>query len=438
MNSSLFISNKEIIKEILGIDDSAITALDVEFDRYFSMPLLMKHPFFFHGLLSVLTNCLFPLYGIVRNVASKDEDFFFVSCSDTVFRTQNIDMITGGLSFCIIHQPNFHVIEAIQYHKYFKSKGIMAYFPTISFKNIIYAWRKLIEIKHKCIFTQNDMEKQRFLSVLSVFLIYDNVVKDYMRNLAHCNGKWILEHQIHFFVPVITNLRSMGKKSTMLQHGLFFKPTTDFFPLHCDYVLCCSEREKEIYITEGVTSDRINVLGIPLQTLCRKGKSENNDTQQYQLLILLTLIDKRNAPQISEILDYIRKNYKNVLIRFRPRSKDRDMKFLQGHLEGFDISDGETITQDIAKSNKMITFSADAIVEVVNHNKPFIYIWLKEKLSFVKELDCTTIDNYQERIKFLMESDNYTNKMQQMATFLVGEQDPQIISERFNSYILKK
>ena len=222
----------------------------------------------------------------------------------------------------------------------------------------------------------------------------------------------------------------------MLQHGLFFKPTDDFFPLHCDSVLCCSEREKRIYVQEGVSPNRVRVLGIPLQTI---GSNENNDSDslgpQYELLILLTYVDSNNSKLLGDVLDFVRNNYNNVLLRFRPRSKDNDIKLLQDHLEGFIISEGFDISYDISRSKRCITFSADAIVEVVKMKKPFVYIWLKEYLEFIQDIQCATMDNYKEHIQSLLEKDNYTSKMQSFATDMIGEQDVNILRERFIDYI---
>ena len=423
------------IKEFLNINDAGLSALKVEFNRAEKLPLMRKHPFFFHGVLSLVSNILYFIFGLNRKVLLSDEAFVFISCPDPIFRTKNIKKLAGKLDFSIVYLPNFHIKDAIRYKRYFNSIEVKAFFPTIKIRDVIFARKTINEFlrnKKNCLDT---IDYDKLLSVLSHFLIYDNVVKRLLRGTGAFKGKWLIEHQIYFFVPVITNLRLMGRESTMLQHGLCFKPTTDFFPLHCDNVLCCSEREKEIYLKEGVETKRVKVLGIPLQTM-NEIEEGNAGAIEYNLLILLTYVDEKNAHLIGEVLDFVSQNVDRVLLRFRPRSKDNDKKLLENHIGGFSFSDSEhSINQDIARCEKVITFSADAIVEVVKLKKAFLYFWLKEYQDFLQEIQCATMENYKERIRSLMEASEYSNKMIDMSNYMVGEQRIEVIRERFNSYI---
>ena len=429
---------KNYLKEAFQLDDLTIAALGVESERMKKMSLIQRHPFLFHGLLSIISNLLYPFWGLNRKVHLSNEDFVFISSTDPVFRTKNIGLITGNLSYSIIHLPNFHIKQAKNYDKYFKNQNIKAFFPTISLFNVLKARKQLKRFSKACTLNQKANEYKVMECVLSIFLIYDNVVKDVLRNYTEFNGKWILEHQIYFYAPVVFNLRSLGKKTTMLQHGLFFKPTMDFFPLNCDKVLCCSEREKKIYIREGVEEERVKVLGIPLQTLTSSAhqKREGREEKEYNLLLLLSIVTDANVSLIKEILRYIQGKYDKVLLRFRPRSRDKDMIMLGDSIDSFAISDqGHTIVEDLQRSKNVITFSADAIVEIVKVNSPFLYIWLKEYQDFIKEIDCATMDNYKEKVDQLMNSEIVTNKMQEMAVEMVGEQNIEIIKSRFVDYI---
>lgn len=429
---------KEYLEETFHLDGLTIAALRVECERIKKMSLIQRYPFLFHGFLSIISNLLYPLCGLNRKVYVSNEDFVFISSADAVFRTKNIGLITGNLSYSIIHLPNFHIKQTINYYKYFKTQNIKAFYPTISLLNVLKARKQLKRFLKVCKLDQRANKYKVIESVLSIFLIYDNVVKDFLRNSTDFNGKWILEHQIYFYTPVVFNLRSLGKKTTMLQHGLFFKPTMDFFPLNCDKVLCCSKREKMIYIREGVEGERVEVLGIPLQTLTisEQKKREDCDKKEYNLLLLLTIVTDANVSLIKEILGYIQGKYEKVLLRFRPRSRDKDMIMLGDSVDSFAISDQEhTIVEDLQRSNNVITFSADAIVEIVKVKRPFLYIWLKEYQDFIKEIDCATMDDYKEKVDQLMNSENVTNKMQEMAVEMLGEQNIEIIRNRFVNFI---
>ena len=432
---------KQQIIDFFGFDERTDKALSVEADRNSCLTMLMKHPYLFHLALSIISNLIYPLLGLRRKVRINKEEFIFVSCADPVFRTKNIGLITGDLSYCLIYQPNFHLKQTINYHKFFLSQSIKAFFPTVRLQDVIKAWRQLKRFE-KAVNLDKRIDGYAVMkSVLSIFLIYSNVTKGYLKDCTEFKGKWILEHQIYFFVPVIYNLRSEGKVTTMLQHGLFFKPTTDFFPLNCDKVLCCSAREKCIYMSEGVEENRVRVLGIPIQTITRPDmiSSVENAETDYNLLLLLSIVTKENAPLIKEILTYIKGKYDKVLIRFRPRSRENDIHFLVEAVSDFTISDqSKTIVEDLRRSKKVITFSADAIVEVVKAGRPFLYIWLKEYLDFIEEIQCATIDNYKERVDQLMSSETITSKMQLMAEEMVGEQNVNEIKRRFVEYIRER
>lgn len=423
------------IKQFLNVDNAGFEALSLEFERTEKLSLLMRHPFLFYGILSLIMEPLYMLYSLKRKVLLSNEDFVFISCPDPIFRTKNINLLAGQLSFCVVYLPNFHIKEAIRYNRYFKTISVRSFYPTIKLKDVISARRKINVFLQDKKVNLDKMDYGKMISMLSNYLIFDGVVKRFLQENREFRGKWLLEHQIYYFVPVVTNLRSIGKESIMLQHGLFFKPTTDFFPLHCDKVLCCSEREKEIYLREGVEKERVKVLGIPLQTM-NQNEVEGKCKIEYDLLLLLTFVDNKNVHLIGEVLDFVRQYVDKVLIRFRPRSKENDKKLLENHIKNFAISDSKhSINQDIARSEKVITFSADAIVEVVKCNKPFLYFWLKENQDFLQKFQCATMDNYKDMILSFMEASSYSSTMIEMSNYVVGEQLLDVISNRFCSYI---
>lgn len=435
--STLLNDNREVIKKIYSIDDEAVDMLAFEASRLKELSIIGNYPVFFHGLLALFTNLLYPLKGLSREVTSNYDDFVFVSCPDPVFRTKSITLIAEGLKYCIIYLPNFHVVSSFKYHDYFKNNGVKAFFPTIRLGYILSAWRKRRKLMNALTYTEEDKAVcRKMLSVLTIFAIYDKVVKKYMHELDTFSGKWLLEHDKFYFMASVINLHQRGKRCTMLQHGIFLKPSFNFIPLFCDNVLCCSSREKKIYIENGVSEERLYVFGAPLQTLNNSDhflKSEKH----YSLLIMMSYVDDENVDITRKILKYIKQNYSSVLVRMRPRSRKNDEAYLARELKGMSISAyGTSIEDDISCCDKVVSFSEDANIEIAKMNKPFIVI-LRDSTSNLSNIGkFVTKDNYEYEIKKLMTQDFYSTFSKDQYKDILGETDIKVLREEFNKYIL--
>ena len=438
MDNTIIAKNRELIKEHFHINDFALNAVEGEIERLNQLPPPVRHPFFYHALLALLTNVLYPLMGLKRNIESDNDDFVFISCNDSFFRTKTIGLITGPLKYCIIYLPTFHVPSAFKYQRYFKRHGTRVFFPTIKLKYVFLIRSKIRSLSRKLEGLGKDSDSRRAINVLSQFLIYDCVVKNYLKQLDTFKGKWILEHQKFFFIPAVTNLQEKGFKSTMLQHTVFFKPHYDFIPLICDDVLCCSERERSIYIESGVEPDRVVVLGASLQNLETDEESSSTSPQRpYRLLLALSIIDEKTIGLTKSILSYIKQQqYGRVLVRFRPRSRNNDIELLKDCIEGFDFSPASsTLTEDIGQCDKVITFSANANFEIMRMKRQFLYVRFDKDQGFVSEMGFVTEDNYQDEISKLMESDTYSTFTMEQYKDVFGESDIEVLRNRFASYI---
>ena len=439
MKETILLRNKSIIKEALNVDDFAIELIDGEINRLNGLTLNARHPFLFYSLLSLLTNIIFPIKGLKRSVRSCNDDFIFVSCPDSYFRTKTIDMIAGNLKYTIIYIPTFHIYSALRYYKFFKRTVINVYFPTIKFWYVLKAHRKIKKLFKSMEGIDSSMESLKTRSVLSSYLIYDYVAKDYISKVQSFSGKWVLEHQKFFFLPSVARLHAIGGKTVMLQHGVFFKPYYDFIPLVCDEVLCCSERERHIYIENGVKPESVITFGAPLQSLAPSpnniGTTRHNETP-YRLLIAMPLIDEKTQGLMQAMLEFIKCNYEGVLVRLRPRSREKDIEMLKKYLDGFVISEvGSTLFEDIEKCDKVISCSADANYDIMKSHKQFLYVRFDKEQPFVRQLNCVTEDNYKEEIRKLMESDYYSTFVEEQYKEIFGETDIDILRERFVKYI---
>ena len=426
---------RQQVKTTFHVDDHVVDIIKGEVDHIDKLSISARYTFLFHGLLAIVTNLLYPLVGIKRKVQLKDEDFVFISCPDPVFRTKNLEKIAGELKYSIVYLPNFHVNTAVKYHKFFQSSGINAYFPTIELRQIINALKTVKALIRGIKGMKDDEYGRKWISVLSNYAIYDQVVKAYMTRMEHFRGKWILEHQKFYFMSTVANLYVQGITSTMLQHGIFFKANYYYTPMICDKVLCCSEREKKIYIENGTTPENIIVLGAPIQTL-QTGDHSNLTGQHHNVLVLLTRVTEQNVYIVRTIIGYIKDNYKNVLVRLRPRSRKKDKQLLSEVLEGMKISaDGTPIGDDIMSSDKVVSFSVDANIEVVKYNKPFVYVWSGDDTESAKYLHCVTVDNYREEISKLMTLDFYSSFNKDQYSEILGETDLSILKNKFKEYI---
>ena len=435
--STLFDHNREVIKKIYSIDDEAVDMLAFEASRLKGLSKIGQYPLFFHGLLALLTNLIYPLRGLRREIKSKNDDFIFVSCPDSVFRTKSITLIAEGLKYSIIYLPNFHVTSSFKYHDYFRDNGVKAFFPTIKLGYVLSAWRmrrQLIKVLTSA--DEENAECRKMLSVLTSYAIYDKVVKKYMRELDTFSGKWLLEHDKFYFMASVINLHQIGKTCTMLQHGIFFRPSFNFIPLFCDKVLCCSTREKRIYIENGVSEKRIEVYGAPLQTL-NQAEESHTTSKHYDLLVMMTDVKEINIGIMRKVLSYIKENYKSVLVRMRPRSRKADEAYLAKELEGMLLSSpGTPIEDDISCCDKVVSFSEDANVEIAKMNKPFIVVWTEGVRDPKSMGRCATEDNYEDEIKKLMTQDFYSTFSKDQYKDILGETDIKALREKFEKYIL--
>ena len=427
---------REQIKEVTKGDDFVVDMILFETGRTEGIATLGKYPFLFHGLLAIITNCLYPLMGLKRRIkTNKDDDFIFFSCPDPIFRTKTIGLITGDLKYYIIYLPNFRVPAALNYHKFFKSRGTRVYFPTIKLRYVVEAKRKLASFKKLCGGLDKGIESRKLLSVISSYLMYDCLMKDLLPKTKGFKGKWILEHDKFYFIPTVANLHLLGQETTMLQHGVFFRPSFNYFPMFCDKVLCCSEREKRIYAENGVAENRVEVLGAPLQTLQLSDDVKKID-KQYDMLVMMTMIKEENIKIIREVLLYIKQNYTNVLLRMRPRSRKEDEALLGDTLEGFTLNEpGSSINDDLAICDKVVSFSEDANVEIAKMRKPFVYIWNEGERDMKSMGNCATEKNYKDELNKLMTQTFYSTFSKEQYVEVLGETDVVVLQGKFEKYI---
>lgn len=437
-NTTVFSRNKKVIQEILSVDNLTIDTLEGEFDNLRELSFIHKHVFSFYILLAILSNLIYWLMGLNKRLTQyENDDFLFFSCPDSVFRTKNISLIAGGLKYSMIYLPNMHVISSLYYSRYFIRNKIKAFFPTVAIRDVLHT-RNIYRQIERGLQEKNGEEYDRVKYTVSIFILYKFIANRFLNGIDSFKGKCIFEHQKFYFMPFVDTFRKKRIETTMLQHGLFFQPAFDYMPLFCDKVLCCSEREKALYLENDTEEERIKVFGAPLQTLATD-KNSTYDQSKYNLLILMTEVDDNNILILKVVLEYIKANYNKILIRMRPRSRKEDIKRLGDVLQGMVISPHKnTIVEDIECCAKIVSFSVDANVEVAKLHKPMVYVWTEGPASEVNDINCATEENYMVEINKLMTEDFYSTFSETKYKEILGETDVNILKARFKEYIESK
>ena len=448
---NIFDINKKKIKQILDLDDDTFNVLKSDYGHCLeynttgkSIPLFLIPLFYF---FFIFINYLKKIrYSFKEKYNTKKDAFVFIMGYSKVLYSSNLNKIAGDLSYSIIYLPDFHIKSFenhLNYNKTFSENNVFyANFKISDYLKFFYFYfSKIITIIKLETSSFNKYEVGFFWKTLFRYKIYSIFSKRYFQKID-VNTKWIFEHERIIFTPIINYFKSKQINNTQLQHGVFYKPDNYFFPVYCDKVICCSEREKEHYIQYGMNGDNVLVLGAPLQTLNFFTKTLINEKNpSYDLLILLTDttdVEYRNI-QIK-LLTHIFSYYNDILkvkLRFRPSSKQQDMIYLSKYISNFEISNGTSLIDDLNESKKIITFSVDSLFEILYFKKEVVIIYdnnfVDEKMisKCVSFADCIKrVDNFikhNESIKF---SDDEIVR-------LLGECDLQTLTNKFKLIIEK-
>lgn len=342
-------------------------------------------------------------------ISSSDDDFVFVSCIDPVHRIKTLPLIAQDFKYSILFLPTVTRFGAFKsYNLYYKERSESVFFDLFSKEDIkeysifLRTNKRLINAV-KC---SNNYDTQLMRYQIRRFALFGINAKRVFRTVDR-SKLWVFEHDKFFFIPVINEFRKKRIPTIQLQHGVFFDPrTAPFIPMYSDIVLCCSQREKSIYVESGKNPDDIYVVGAPLQGLCKD--LIKSGEEKYDILVLLTVTSSEEWKDMQiKCLKYINEKLKGmkVLLRFRPRSAELDKHVLNPYIGFCEISEGNTLSEDISMSHRVINFSMDATFEAIRRNKPFITLVREEDL-YGHYLDgiCYKIEQLEEGIIDLLES----------------------------------
>ena len=224
-------------------------------------------------------------------------------------------------------------------------------------------------------------------------------------------------------------------QTIQLQHGAFFDPNeTTYFPLYTDKIICCSEREANLYYVSGVKRMDISIAGAPLQTIGHKRMEEYEI--KYDIVVVLTDTRPQELEIQKKALTYLRRHYNNkrILVRFRPRSMVQDKQNLSGFVDDFVISANTSLMHDLYSSKRVVTFSLDAVFEIIQSKKNFVVI-VSRNTFYNEDLDgiCYSIEDIDNALNNLFNCND--NKMKEHYITAFGETDEERICENFKKAI---
>lgn len=440
MNKKDFDDNINIWRYLFELDEKTLGALYADFVKTertsFNWKLGMTVKPWFVRLLSWLERLI--IRQEVDMISYTDEDFIFVSCIDPVHRIKTLPIIAQDFKYSIFFLPTVTRFGALKkYISYYHERNGRVLFDVFSKEDVkeysvfLKTNKRLIN-SVKC---SNKYDTQQMKYQICRFALYGINAKRVFRN-AEKRIMWIFEHDKFFFIPVINVFRKKRILTIQLQHGTFFDPrTAPYIPMYSDKVLCCSEREKDIYVECGEKEDDIYVVGAPLQGVS-KGVLKAVE-EKYDIVVLLTATSLEELKNMQiECLNYINEylNSMKILLRFRPRSIEPDKEVLNPFIGICDVSEGTSLAEDISNSRRVINFSMDAAFEAIRAEKAFI-TFVREEELYGHYLDgvCYSIDQLEDGIKALLESTG--SKQSRLYLEKFGETNVDKIRGNFNRAI---
>lgn len=229
--------------------------------------------------------------------------------------------------------------------------------------------------------------------------IYDLLLKSIFYNIVFSKGH--LSKKIFFWkhdmLADSLAMKIMNKKcnlkniSVSVNHGAFIGFNLAYVRSFSDYQFCISEREKmEILKYGSIPADRVFPIGATFQLFSEENiKQSENSSSQGDILVLLTSTntDEYLNEQI-DVLSRLNDLGAKYTVRFRPSSKEEDMRRLNYILQknNVRISNGGPLINDLVSYRNIISFSYDAL--------PLCFIIQRRVMLYLDVLSRESIKKY--------------------------------------------
>lgn len=346
--------------------------------------LFVKFVYFFFGIF--LSNVKYLLSSYKNNKIENCENVKYVLFpdDDKYIRFKHMPEILKD-NYLIIYAPSFHHRHLNTHFNFFKSSGIRTYTPTFGFKQLVSfsfeVFRNFNKIRILSNLIETEFSTEISKSCQSGILMcfaYKNYIKDCSEKISN-NEKtiiWFYDHDKDFKSIYFRHyLKSKSKLniSVHIQHGMFWGDNIAYTYPDSDYTFCCSEREKYIIDMTVDNSNCVVAVGAPLQSFNDICIDDKKHVGSVKTNIILLLTDCYYDFQL-EVIKFLKEYQFDFKVRFRPASKENDMKFLGQSLSYDDISDDCLLMTNLISSNIVISFSADALFESFKLSKKTIWL----------------------------------------------------------------
>ncbi len=261
---------------------------------------------------------------------------------------------------------------------------------------------------HKQIDSYFSKDYGSFASAIITSLLYRKFIDNIIKRISNDGQlrKWLFDYDFEYKYIVFNNEIKKSRKQDItyhIQHGSFFGYNDAYCNPVSDVSVCCSPREKRIIDGSNKFGSKIFAQGSSWQSIDRSPNTINEETIQYDFLVLLNdTAEKESADFQKRLLCDLGNIDAKVLVRYRPQSAHLDKIVLQDYTKGMTISSGTTLKEDIQSSKIVVCFSEDAIFECFRNNKKVLFLvqdekWYDfsvEKSNNMRIMSCATYDNY--------------------------------------------
>ena len=180
---------------------------------------------------------------------------------------------------------------------------------------------------------------------------------------------------------IIDVLNLSNAKTIVIQHGTSLDMKY-YYPI-TKYIFCCSEREKNILINDGLEEERIFNIGAPFQV------SAGFNIKRKSLKASQYLILAGAGPQweqykfIETILkSTVLKTSKNKSLRYHPSFNNYQKSMWKKALNTYEIRQDCDLIDEIIASDIIISFSIDAIIPAIYLSKKTIFVIYNDQLEW--------------------------------------------------------
>lgn len=382
-------TDKAVSKEIqhfLKIDNRTIDcifdSIEFEYESQSNNKSINSYVFIFSlPFIILFTNLLFLLK--FQNRIRKINKFIFITHYSHIIKLKSLNTILDENDYSILYIPTLHLGDIKKHYSFF-SKNQNVSFLSFGFTAFILGFhlikhlRSLFRILNKTEVIESKIGQFLIIKSILSFKTFQIVTQQYLKKGLLKN---FYNHVFVFdadkppqFSGIINVLSKNKAKCINLQHGSFFDNNKFYLPAYAQYCFCCSEREKNLYISHGMIPDNIFITGAPLQTIGNNTKNKNLKSTYilYDFLILCSSTRGKELLQIqiNTIKKLSLKKNLKIRIRFRPASKKYDLDNIAPHLlSSWSVSEGVSIEDDISFANEVISFSFDSLFYCYSLNK---------------------------------------------------------------------